>query len=87
MAGNGNSLNSKVYAVDTRLAPVVGDGPMTRPRVVSKLWAYIKTNRLQDPSDGRVILCDGAMREAFGVQSMKMTEMNRLLSPLLSSAT
>lgn len=83
MAGNGNSINSKAYSVDEKLVPVVKVTSATRPQVVAKLWDYIRTNRLQDPSDKRTILCDAQMREAFGVQSMTMFEMNKLLSPLL----
>src|SRR5215207_9775967 len=33
------------------LAAVVGSDPLPRPEVVSKVWDYIKTNKLQDPQN------------------------------------
>lgn len=35
--------------ISEELAAVVGKGPMPRTEVTKKLWAYIKTNRRQDP--------------------------------------
>ena len=38
------------------LAAVVGDGPLPRGQVVSKVWEYIKKHDLQNPKDRREIL-------------------------------
>ena len=41
-----------------QLAAVVGSGQITRGDVVSKMWAYIKKNNLQNPANKREILAD-----------------------------
>lgn len=62
-----------------KLAAIVGDKPVTRTEMVSKLWRYIKRNRLQSRSNPRMIKADAAMRELFrGKPSVNMFEMTRL---------
>lgn len=62
-----------------RLAAVVGDKPVTRTEMISKLWRYIKRNRLQSRSNRRMIKADAAMRELFrGKSSVNMFEMTKL---------
>ena len=65
------------------LAAVVGDGTMARGEVVSKVWEYIKANKLQNPDDGREILADGKLAKVFGKERVTMFEMNKLLAPHL----
>ena len=62
------------------LAAVVGDGKLARGEVVSKVWEYIKANKLQNPADGREILADDKLREVFGKDKVTMFEMNKLLA-------
>src|SRR5215208_4432586 len=40
------------------LAAVVGSKPLPRPEVVSKVWDYIKKNKLQNPANKREINAD-----------------------------
>ncbi|MFL5149573.1 MAG: SWIB/MDM2 domain-containing protein, partial [Microvirga sp.] len=40
------------------LGAVVGSAPLPRPQVVSKVWDYIKKNKLQNPENKREILAD-----------------------------
>jgi upstream activation factor subunit UAF30 len=52
-----------------QLAAVVGNSPMPRTQVISKLWAYIKRNGLQDAKNRRAINADEKLRPLFGGRS------------------
>ncbi len=66
------------------LAAVVGAGTMARGEVVSKVWEYIKANKLQNPKDGREILADEKLEKVFGRPKVTMFEMNKYLAQHLS---
>jgi chromatin remodeling complex protein RSC6 len=51
------------------LANVIGSSPMPRTQVISKLWAYIKKNGLQDSKNRRAINADEKLRPLFGGRS------------------
>lgn len=53
---------------------------MARGEVVSKVWEYIKSNKLQNPDDGREILADEKLQKVFGKMKVNMLEMNKLLA-------
>lgn len=65
------------------LAAIVGDKPLSRSDVVSKMWEHIKKNDLQNPKDKREILADDKLEKVFGKKSATMFEMNKLISPHL----
>lgn len=71
-----NSAFMKPMTVSPELAAVVGNGPMPRSEVVSKIWVYIKANNLQDSKDKRLINADEKLKKVFGgektVHMMKM---------------
>ena len=52
-----------------KLAAVVGSSPIPRTQVISKLWAYIKRNGLQDSKNRRAINADEKLRPLFGGRS------------------
>jgi upstream activation factor subunit UAF30 len=62
------------------LAAVVGDGPLPRGEVVSKMWDYIKKNNLQNPENKREILADSKLEPIFGKKKVTMFEMNKHLA-------
>lgn len=62
------------------LAAVVGSGALSRPDVVSKVWDYIKKNKLQNPANKREILADDKLGKVFGKKKVTMFEMNKHLS-------
>ena len=66
------------------LAAVVGAGTMARGEVVSKVWEYIKANKLQNPDDGREIIADEKLKKVFGKDRATMFEMNKVLAQHLS---
>lgn len=45
-----------------------------------QLWAYIRKNNLQDPSNKRKIICDDALRVVFETDCTDMFKMNKLLA-------
>jgi upstream activation factor subunit UAF30 len=52
-----------------KLAAVIGSSSMPRTQVISKLWAYIKRNGLQDSKNRRAINADEKLRPLFGGRS------------------
>ena len=66
------------------LAAVVGSDPLPRPEVVSKVWDYIKKNKLQDPQNKREIMADEKLRPVFGKNRVTMFEMNKHLAQHLT---
>jgi upstream activation factor subunit UAF30 len=62
------------------LAAVVGSEPLPRAEVVSKVWDYIKANKLQDPQNKREIVADEKLRAVFGKERVTMFEMNKHLA-------
>ncbi len=75
----------KPLKVSAELAAVVGEGPMARSEVVKKLWVYIKSKNLQDPSNKRNIKADANLKKVFGGKDVvNMFEMTKLVSKHLS---
>lgn len=62
------------------LAKVVGSRALPRTEVVKKLWAYIKSHRLQDMKNRRNINADANLRPIFGKNTVNMFEMTKLVS-------
>jgi chromatin remodeling complex protein RSC6 len=48
------------------LAAVIGSAPLPRTEVTSKIWAYIKKNKLQDSVNRRNINADEKLKPLFG---------------------
>lgn len=66
------------------LAEITGSDPLPRSQVVSKIWDYIRTNKLQNPENKREIVADSKLRAVFGTDRVSMFEMNKHLSRHLS---
>lgn len=63
------------------LAAITGSAALPRSQVVSKMWAYIKKNNLQNPQNKREIMADATLRPIFGGKDrVSMFEMNKHLS-------
>ena len=75
----------KPMNVSPELAAVVGEGPMPRTEVTKKLWEYIKSNNLQNPSNKRNIMADDKLKAVFeGKGELSMFEMTKYVSKHLS---
>ena len=66
------------------LVAVIGEGAVSRPEVVKKLWDYIKANGLQDAADKRRVNADAKLAAVFGKPQVTMFEIAGLLSPHLN---
>jgi len=71
------------FKLDPRLARLLGVHTQTRPVIISALWQYIKTHKLQDPHEREYIACDKYLEQIFGCPRMKFAEIPQRLNPLL----
>ncbi|KAE8784861.1 upstream activation factor subunit spp27-like [Hordeum vulgare] len=71
---------TKLCSISPALQEFVGAPECARTEVVKKLWAYIRENNLQDPSNRRKILCDENLKKIFNVNSIDMFQMNKALT-------
>ncbi len=71
---------AKPVTPSPELAKITGSAALPRSEVVSKMWAYIKKNNLQNPANKREILADATLKPIFGVDKCTMFEMNKHLS-------
>lgn len=69
----------KPLTLSNALAAVVGATAMPRTEIVSKLWVYIKKNKLQDAVNKRMINADAKLKEVFGKAQVSMFEMAGLI--------
>ena len=74
-----NAAFMKALTLSPALAAVVGDKPLPRTEIVSKLWVYIKSKDLQDKVNKRMINADEKVRAVFGKAQVSMFEMAGLI--------
>ena len=68
-----------------KLAAVIGSSSMPRTQVISKLWAYIKRNGLQDAKNRRAINADEKLRPLFnGRSQVTMFDLAKIANQNLS---
>jgi len=69
-----------VRKLSPELADVVGAKELSRGQAVKKIWEYIKANKLQDPSNKRMIIPDEKLAKIFG--SKEPLQMFKLVAVL-----
>lgn len=69
----------KAMILSDALAEVCGSKTMPRTEIVSKLWVYIKKNRLQDRVNKRMVNADDKLLAIFGKPQVSMFEMAGLI--------
>ena len=74
-----NAAFMKPLNLSAALAAVVGDKPLPRTEIVSKLWVYIKAKGLQDKVNKRMINADDKLKAVFGKAQVSMFEMAGLI--------
>lgn len=62
------------------LGAIVGNDKLPRSQVISKVWDYIKSNNLQNPTNKREILADDKLKKVFGRDKVTMFEMNKYIA-------
>ena len=75
-----NAAFMKALTLSPELSAVVGDKPLPRTEIVSKLWIYIKEKNLQDKLNKRMINADAKLRAVFGKDQVSMFEMAGLIN-------
>lgn len=75
--------------LDAHLSAVCGGQTvLSRAQVVRALWVYIHAKELQDPQDGRRIICDDALKRVFANEEVvTISSLNKYLSAHLSVPT
>lgn len=81
--GTGGGYN-KELALSEPLQKVCGVPTMSRPKIVKRLWEYIREHELQDPNKRSDIINDDLFKEIFGVEKMTMFSMNKYLTKSVS---
>jgi chromatin remodeling complex protein RSC6 len=79
-AGGARGGIAKPVTPSPELAKIVGTADLPRSEIVSKMWAYIKKNNLQNPENKREILADATLKPIFGADKVTMFEMNKHIS-------
>ena len=74
-----NAAFMKPLTLSPALAAVVGDKPLPRTEIVSKLWVYIKAKGLQDKVNKRMINADDKLKAVFDKAQVSMFEMAGLI--------
>lgn len=87
MARKANAAFLEPLKLSPELEAVVGQGPLPRSEVVSKMWVYIKGHDLQNPKNKRNILADEKLLALFGgKKEVTMFEMTKLVSAHMTKA-
>src|SRR3990167_8339273 len=63
------------YNVSSELAAIVGSQRLTRPQIVKKLWAYIKSHKCQDTKNRRLIVPDNKLSIVLGKKPVDMLKL------------
>ena len=80
---------TKPLCLSKELADLVGakeDEKLSRPEVVKRLWAHIKTNKLQDPENKQYFTPDAKMIPIFGKDKIRAFGMAKFLKTHLTNA-
>ena len=75
-----NAAFMKPLTPSATLAAVIGAAPLPRTEATSKIWAYIKKNKLQDSVNRRNINADEKLRPLFGKAQATMFELTKYVS-------
>jgi DNA topoisomerase I len=75
-----SGLMTQTYSLSPELQAVVGAKSLSRPQVVKKLWAYIKSHRCQDSKNRRMINPDNKLAAVIGKKPIDMLKLAGALS-------
>ena len=79
-----NAAFMKALTPSAILAEIVGNKPLPRTQVVSKIWDYIKKHNLQNPKNKRNIIADEKLAKLFGKKEVTMFELAGIVGKHLS---
>lgn len=75
-----SGLTQTAYSLSPELQAVCGSKSLTRPQIVKKLWAYIKSHKCQDAKNRRMINPDKKLSEVIGKKPVDMLKLAGCLS-------
>ncbi len=75
-----NPAFMKAMNPSSLLAAVIGAAPAPRTEVTKKIWDYIKSHKLQDAANKRMINADEKLKAVFGKAQVSMFEMAGILN-------
>jgi len=75
-----NPALMKPMRPSAELAEIVGIEPLPRTEITKRIWDYIKKHNLQNPANKREILADEKLERVFGVKSVSMFEMTKIIN-------
>ena len=81
---SGTGIHAPVQP-SAELGAVVGNDKLPRSEVISKVWDYIKKNKLQNPENKREIVADASLKKVFGKDRVTMFEMNKYIAAHLKA--
>lgn len=65
-----NPFNQEMY-LSQEVQNLLGVDSLSRPQLVKQIWAYIKDNNLQNPQDGRQVICDDRLYKVFKKSTLR----------------
>jgi len=74
-ARKASGLTKMTYNVSAELEAIVGSKSLTRPEIVKKLWAYIKSHKCQDAVNRRMINPDAKLAKVIGSKPVDMLKL------------
>lgn len=70
-----SGLTQMTYTVSPELEAIVHSKKLTRPQIVKKMWAYIKSHKCQDTRNRRMINPDSKLSEVIGKRPVDMLKL------------
>lgn len=75
-----SGLTKMTYSLSAELQAIVGAKSLTRPEIVKKLWAYIKSRKCQDTKNRRMIVPDAKLAQVIGSRPVDMMKLAGMIS-------
>lgn len=72
------------FKLSPALSEVLGIEAETRSRVLVAIWHYVKSRKLQIPTDQSFFMCDPPLKKVFGEEKMKFAMVSQKISQHLT---
>lgn len=72
------------FKLSPALQEILGIEVETRPRIMTALWQYVKTKKLQIPGEASFFMCDPPLRKVFGEDKLKFSVVPQKIIPHLT---
>lgn len=79
-SGKKSGLATKMCSMTPALQEIVKAKQLSRPQIVKRLWAYIKSHKCQDAKNRRMINPDSKLAKVLGSRPVDMLKMTSLVS-------